>query len=54
MPRMSENLNAFEIAMRQFDEAAGILELTESQIAILKKEIEDCIVFKSDQCLIHQ
>lgn len=37
MPRMSENLNAFEIAMRQFDEAAGILELTESQIAMIKE-----------------
>jgi len=37
MPGVSENLNAFEIAMRQFDEAARILHLTESQIAMIKE-----------------
>lgn len=37
MPRASMNLNAFEIAMRQFDEAARILKLTESQIAMIKE-----------------
>ena len=37
MPRASENLNAFEIAMRQFDEAAKILKLSESQIAMIKE-----------------
>jgi len=31
------NLNAFDIAMRQFDEAARILKLTESQIAMIKE-----------------
>ncbi len=37
MPRASMNLNAFDIAMRQFDEAARILKLTESQIAMIKE-----------------
>jgi glutamate dehydrogenase/leucine dehydrogenase len=37
MPRASMNLNAFEIAMKQFDEAARILKLSESQIAMIKE-----------------
>jgi len=37
VPRASMNLNAFDIAMRQFDEAARILKLTESQIAMIKE-----------------
>ena len=37
MPDVSENLNAFEIAMRQFNEAARILNLSESQIAMIKE-----------------
>ena len=37
MPRASENLNAFEIAMQQFDEAAKVLKLSDSQIAMIKE-----------------
>ena len=37
MPRASMNLNAFEIAMKQFDEAAKILKLSKSQIAMIKE-----------------
>ena len=37
MPRASDNLNAFEIAMQQFGEAAKVLNLTESQIAMIKE-----------------
>lgn len=37
MSKESMNLNAFDIAMRQFDEAAKILKLTKSQVAMIRE-----------------